>query len=121
MNLVFSVLKKLRLKAVNYCHRLFPANPYQQHLEMLITYRMVPFTSMENLFNHQIDSKRVKQIHLIMGVVFLNLFRLSVIVLNPTPFVRELLVQYFRGQANSWYFHFTLLAAFVAPSFLCKF
>lgn len=114
------VKKCLRLRVVNYFQNIFPDDPYQKHLEMLIFYQMVPYTSIENLFAHRINSRCVWRIHLLMFIVFLNLLRLTIIVVHPTPFVQEYFVQYFSGQANSWYFHLMLLVIFVGPSFLCK-
>lgn len=122
MGLVFWVKRKLHRRAVDYHQRLYPVNPYQQHLEMLIKYRMVPFTSVDSLFENRIDGRAVRQIYLYTLVIVLNLFRLAVIVIAPTsPTVRYYFVHYLSGQANSWYFHLSLLATFAVPSVLCKY
>lgn len=114
------LLRKLHLQAVNYRNRLYPANPYLQHLELLIKYCLVPFTSVDHLLDHRVDSKMVTKEYLLISVLFLNLFRLTALVVHPTPSVREAFVQYFSGQANSWNFHFSLMVGFVVVPFLCK-
>ncbi len=114
------VVKTLYHKAAD-CHKkLYPDKPYLQHLEMLIKYRMVPFASVDALFEHRIDARVVRQIYLFTAIIFLNLFRLSIIAIDSSSaIVREYFVHYFSGQANSWYFHLSMLGTFIVPSVLC--
>ncbi len=113
-------LKRLRLWGVKYRQSIYPCNPYQQHLELLIKHRMVPFTSVTNLFDHRIDARAARKAYQSMLIVFVSLFCLTVIVVCPTPFVREYFVQYFAEQRNSWYFHVSLMGIFGSQWFLCK-
>ncbi len=113
--------KGLRTWVINTRQSLYPDNPYRQHLELLIKHRLVPFTTVADLFEHRIDARAARKAYQSMAIVFINLFRLTAIVLYQTvPTVREYFVQYFSEQQNSWYFHLSLVGIFSAQSFLCK-
>ena len=113
--------KGLRTWVINTRQSLYPDDPYRQHLEVLIKPRLVPFTTVADLFEHRIDARAARKAYQSMAIVFINLFRLTAIVLYSTePTVQEYFVQYFSEQQNSWYFHLSLVGIFSSQSFLCK-
>ena len=107
----------------NFARRLLllQENPYEQHLELLITNKCIPFRSVEDIKNGQTDSKMAIQIFVLICIVSLNVGRFLVLVIYPTTFVKHYFIQYFPGQENSWYFHLGVLIFFCCPTLICKF